>query len=84
MQTITASRVCTAVHHAAFSALVPKLLAPHNKYAIIYLRVAGGRECWEGESHCKTAQTHTCTRSSVGFCFTIKNTHLTLAQGHIK
>lgn len=44
MKMITGPPDFSAVNHAAFSALVPSLLAPHNKYAIIYLRAAGG---WE-------------------------------------
>lgn len=49
MVMITGTRVFPAVNHAASSTLLPTLLAPPNKYAIIYLRAAGG---WEaGRKH---------------------------------
>lgn len=62
MVMITGTRDFPAVNHAASSALLPTLLAPHNKYAIIYLSAAGG---WEKTSHCKTTQTHTLMLVSV-------------------
>lgn len=49
MVMIAGTRVFPAVNHAASSTLLPTLLAPHNKYAIIYLRAAGGQEA--GRKH---------------------------------
>lgn len=51
-------------------ALVPTLLTPHNKYAIIYLRAAGSQEAWGKTPH---SNTHT----YLALCFTLKNTRIT-------
>lgn len=44
MMMITGTRIFAAVNHTASSTLLPTMLAPHNKYAIIYLHAAGS---WE-------------------------------------
>lgn len=62
MMMIAGTRVFPAVNHAASSTLLPTLLASNNKYAIIYLRAAGG---WEKAPHCKTTHTHTLMLISV-------------------
>lgn len=47
MVMITCMCAFAVVNHAASSTLLPTLLAPHNKYAIIYLRAAGGQKAGE-------------------------------------
>lgn len=83
MVMITGTRVCPAVNHAASSTLLPTLLAPHNKYAIIYLRAAGSQEA--GRKH-PTVKPHTHTHTLLcwSLFYTQKHTHYMLAQGHIK
>lgn len=81
MAMITGTRVFAAVNHAASSTLLPTLLAPHNKYAIIYLRAAGG---WEAERKHPTVKPHIHTLLCRALFYTQKHTHYMLAQGHIK
>lgn len=54
-----------AVNHAASSTLLPTLLATHNKYAIIYLRAAGGQEAGRKHPAVKTTHMHTLVLLSV-------------------
>ncbi len=64
MVMITGTHIFPAVNHAASSTLLPTLLAPHNKYAIISLRAgAGDREA--GRKH-PTAKLHFHTHTYVG------------------
>lgn len=65
MVMITGMPDFAAVNHAASSTLLPTLLTPHNKYAIIYLHAAGGWEAGEKKPHCKTTHTHTLMLVSV-------------------
>ncbi len=81
MVMITGTRVFPAVNHAASSTLLPMLLAPNNKYAIIYLRAAGGQEA--GRKH-PTVKPHIRTLFCWCLFYTQKHTHYMLAQGHIK
>lgn len=62
---ITDTQEFAAVDHAASSTLLPTLLPPHNKYAMIYLRAAVGWEAGGGKPHCKTTHTHTLMLVSV-------------------
>lgn len=78
---ITGMRVFPAVNHAASSTLLPTLLTPHNKYAIIYLRAAGG---WEAGRKHQTVKPHIHTLLCWSLFYTQKHTHYMLAQGHIK
>lgn len=82
MAMITCMWAFAAVNHAGSSALLPMLLAPHNKYAIIYLHAAGGQEAWGKHPTVKPhTRTHTHTRI---LRFTLKNTHITcLLKGTI-
>lgn len=81
MVMITGTRVFPAVNHAASSTLLPTLLAPHNKYAIIYLRAAGGQEA--GRKH-PTVKPHIHRLFCWCLFYAQKHTHYMLAQGHIK
>lgn len=62
MMMITGARVFAAVNHTTSSTLLPTMLAPHNKYAIIYLRAAGG---WEAGRKHPTVKPHIHTHTLV-------------------
>lgn len=81
MVMITGTRAIPAVNHVASSTLLPTLLAPRNKYAIIYLRAADGQEA--GRKHL-TVKPHTRTLVSLSVLHSKTYTHYMLAQGHIK
>lgn len=71
---IAGMRVYAAVNHAASSTLLPTLLAPHNKYAIIYHRLAGRLEAGR-TPHRKTSHPH------ILLCWSQKTTFTCLLKG---
>lgn len=73
MVVITGMRIFPAVNHAASSTLLPTLLAPHNKYAIIYLRAEGG---WEAGRIHPTVKPHIHTVLHWSLFYKQKHTHL--------